>query len=179
MESRVKYDSVFCLSWGDVAVDSRSSPTMVKVHLKRSKCDQFGKGVDVIVGRTDSPVCPVAAVVAFIASREDRPGPFFLDGKHAPVTKVWFVKQVRDVLSSLGLPQSDYAGHSFRIGAATSAALAIPPSKLWVGGRAPPSFNTSGCLASSWLPFLAALCLPSPTLRLPVRLRLQLSRPDG
>ena len=26
--------------------------------------------------------------------------------------------------SSLGLPQDDYAGHSFRIGAATSAALA-------------------------------------------------------
>ena len=42
MESRDKYDPIFCLSWGDVAVDSRSAPTMVKVHLKRSKCDQFG-----------------------------------------------------------------------------------------------------------------------------------------
>ena len=136
VESRDKYDSVFCLSWGDVAVDSRSAPTMVKVHLKRSKCDQFGKGVDVIVGRTDSPVCPVAAVVAFIALRQDRPGPFFMDAKLAPVTKAWLVKQVRDILSSLGLPQNEYAGHSFRIRAATSAALAgVEDSTIQALGR--------------------------------------------
>ena len=55
---------------GDVAVDSRTSPSMVKVHLKRSKCDQFGRGVDVVVGRTDTRICPVAAVVSYIARRQ-------------------------------------------------------------------------------------------------------------
>ena len=35
------------LAWGDVAVDDRDSPTMVQVHLKTSKVDQFGQGVDV------------------------------------------------------------------------------------------------------------------------------------
>ena len=74
-----------------------------------------------IVGRTYSAVCPVAAVVAFIASRQDRPGSFFMDAKHAPVTKPWLVKQVRDILSPVGLPQNEYA--SFRIGAATIKAL--------------------------------------------------------
>ena len=47
-----EYDLAVHLSWGDVAVDNRTSPSMVKVHLKRSKCDQFGRGVDVVVGRT-------------------------------------------------------------------------------------------------------------------------------
>ncbi len=32
--------------------------------------------------------------------------------------------QIREILNGMGLPQHQYAGHSFRIGAATSAALA-------------------------------------------------------
>ena len=44
MESADKYVPAVNLSWGDVAVDCRASP---KIHLKQSKCDQFGKGVDV------------------------------------------------------------------------------------------------------------------------------------
>ena len=39
VEIAVQYDQVVHLSWGDVAVDSKTSPSMVKVHLKRSKCD--------------------------------------------------------------------------------------------------------------------------------------------
>ena len=37
------------LSWGDVAVDNHASPRMVQIHLKTSKCDQYGQGADVIV----------------------------------------------------------------------------------------------------------------------------------
>lgn len=40
------------LAWGDVAIDNRCAPNMIKVHLKSSKCDQFGTGADVILGRT-------------------------------------------------------------------------------------------------------------------------------
>ena len=63
-----------CISWGDVAVDSTSSPSMVRVQLKRSKCDQFGKGMDVIGGRTESPICPVMAVLEYIRVRQGKPG---------------------------------------------------------------------------------------------------------
>ena len=38
------------LSWGDVAVDSHENPSMVRIHLKRSKCDEFGIGADIVVG---------------------------------------------------------------------------------------------------------------------------------
>ena len=45
---RLVFDSAIHLAWEDVAVDSLVVLTCVRVHLKRSKCDQFGKGVDVI-----------------------------------------------------------------------------------------------------------------------------------
>ena len=136
VESADQYQQASCLSWGDVAVDSISTPSMVRVHLRRSKCDQFGKGVDVIVGRTGSPICPVTAVLEYIRVRQDEPGPFFINRKKEPATKPWLVQQVRRILQTLGLPQDNYAGHSFRIGAATSAALAgIEDSTIQALGR--------------------------------------------
>lgn len=83
VESPDQYHPAVNLAWGDVAVDSLSSPSMVKIHLKRSKCDQFGKGIDVVVGKTDSLVCPVKAMMVFIAARRDSPGPFFIIGVEA------------------------------------------------------------------------------------------------
>ena len=96
---------------------------MVQVHLKRSKCDQFGSRSDIVVGRTDANICPVQAIVDYVAKRGDKPGPFFTITLSQPVTKSWFVAQFRAILSAVGLPQFEYAGHSFHIGAATTAAL--------------------------------------------------------
>ena len=77
-----------------------------------------------VLGRTGEELCPVAAVLAFMACRGDQPGPFFLTTAKIPLTKSDFISNFRSVLDSIGLPAADYAGHSFRIGAATSAALA-------------------------------------------------------
>ena len=97
---------------------------MLRVHMKQSKCDQFGKGVVIIVGQTLTAIFPVRAVLDYIRLRQDRPGTFFINNKREPVTKSWLVQQIRRTLQALGLPQDDYAGHSFRIGTATSAAMA-------------------------------------------------------
>lgn len=50
------------LAWGDVETDQQDNPSMVKVYLKRSETDQFGKGVDVFVGHTGNDLCPVKAI---------------------------------------------------------------------------------------------------------------------
>ena len=101
------------LAWGDVAVDSIDKPTMVKVHLKISKCDQLGKGVDVLVGRTSSKVCPVVACLSYIAVRGPGAGPFFRFQDGSPLTKAAFVWQVSQILTVAGLQASLYGGHSF------------------------------------------------------------------
>ena len=130
------YNPASSLSWGDVAVDSRAAPSMVKFHLRRSKCDQVGKGVDVVVGRTGTEVCPVHAIVAYIHLRGDADGAFFRRPDGTPVSKQWFIERMRDILTALGLPPDHYAGHSFRIGAATTAALAgVEDSTIQVLGR--------------------------------------------
>ena len=59
------YDSSVHLSFGDVAVDDPSAPSILSIHLKASKTDRFRKGVDVFVGRTEQELCPVSAVLAF------------------------------------------------------------------------------------------------------------------
>ena len=48
-KSEVAYTPVTHLSWGDVAMDNLRQPTMLKIHLKQSKSDQFGHGIDIFV----------------------------------------------------------------------------------------------------------------------------------
>ena len=124
------------LAWGDVAVDVAENPRMVRFHLKQSKTDQMGQGAYIVLGRTDLDICPVAAVLSYIASRGSRQGPFFLDSKGSPLTKSTFIAEICKILAAIGFPQGQYAGHSFRISAATSAALAgVEDSTIQILGR--------------------------------------------
>ena len=110
-----------------------SQPTLLKVHLHVAKCDQFGEGTDAFMGRT---IRPIDACLAYVAVRGDSPGPFFMTQESKPLLKPSFVFEVRKALSAVGLPAGDYAGHSFRIGAATAAAAAgIEDSTIQLLGR--------------------------------------------
>ena len=112
------------LSWGDIAANSRNDPSALRVHLKRYKCDQFKRAVDVFVGRTHNDLCPVAAVLAYLAACGSVPGPLFIDANHRPLTTTKFVTRIQGILDEVGYPSHQFAGHSFRIGAATEAARA-------------------------------------------------------
>ena len=109
-ESTASISPATTLMWGDVAIDNPAEPTMVKIHLKRAKCDQFGKGEDIIVGLTHNRLCPVAALSSFMVARGTLPGPFFTDKDGTPLIKAWFVREIREVLKTIGLPQGQYAG---------------------------------------------------------------------
>ena len=137
LSSPMTYDAATCLSWGDIAIDSRDNPSMVQVWLRKSKCDQFGKGAHIILGNTGTRLCPVLAILKYTAARKNQPqGPFFLLSSGVPATKAWFTNQIRATLQGLGFPQDDYAGHSFRIGAATTAAMVgIADSSIQTLGR--------------------------------------------
>ena len=112
------------LSWGDVSTDAGSPPSKVRVFLKRSKTDQFGRGVAVWLGETGDELSPVAAVTAYVAHRGASLGAFFRFEDGSPLTKQCFVRLIREALVRAGIPTQGYSGHSFRIGAATTAAEA-------------------------------------------------------
>ena len=110
------------LSWGDVVVDCNSAASWVTIHLRKSKCNQFGAGADILLGRTGCDLCPVAAILAYVSQRCKSPRHFFINGEGKIITKLRFITQLRGYLKSADLPSDQFAGHSFRIRAATTAA---------------------------------------------------------
>ena len=73
------------------------------------------------MGVTKSELCPVTAVVNFMVVRSDSPGPLFKRSNGRFLTHQGFVSSLRAALVEAGYPAERYAGHSFRIGAATTA----------------------------------------------------------
>ena len=55
------------LCFGDVAVDSLDNPSFIQLRLKQSKTDPFRKGVSIIIGRPEGCLCPVAAILSYMA----------------------------------------------------------------------------------------------------------------
>ncbi|CAJ1076408.1 hypothetical protein G5714_002872 [Xyrichtys novacula] len=61
--------------------------------------------------------------------------PLFATEKGEPMTKAWFATHLHLLCQSCGLPPGCYTSHSFRIGAATTAAITTPVSTLKAMGR--------------------------------------------
>ncbi len=73
-----------------------------------------------------SPIQPYQAVCEYLRLRISQAKfplePLFLDHAVNPVSRTWFQKQLKSVLLSAGISATNFSSHSFRIGAATSAA---------------------------------------------------------
>ncbi len=56
---------------------------MIRVTIKQSKTDPFRKGIDLFIGKTESDLCPVAAILGYLVARGSQPGPLFVfqDGR--------------------------------------------------------------------------------------------------
>ena len=115
------FDSTHHLTLEDISVDNIGQPGAVPVRIKASKTDPFRKGVDIFLGHTSNSLCPVAALLAYLVIRGKSPGPLFCMANGAYLTRNLFVREVRKALVAVGVDQSKYSGHSFRIGAATTA----------------------------------------------------------
>ena len=112
------------LSSSDIRVDCQHNPTYLSVSLCGSKTDPFGESCTLYIGRTISRICPVTAILAYLAIRSSATGPLFLHADGTPLTRPELISAVHLALTTTGMDLSRYTGQSFRIGAATSAALA-------------------------------------------------------
>ena len=99
--------------------------------------DPFGKGAQVALGSTHSrPLCPVNAFKEFLEARPPSPEPLVITENASPLLKEAFVSEISRALETASLNPALYAGHSFRIGAATSAVAAgIPAHMIQTLGR--------------------------------------------
>ena len=90
----------------------------------------------IVIGRTHNSLCPVAALLSYLAIRGNRLGFLFLFADGRPLTKSRFILKIREALSLVEIDSSQYAGHSFRIGATTTAAAqGIQDSVIQMLGR--------------------------------------------
>ena len=72
------YESSHHLSLSDIAVDNRKTPRLLQLSLKESKTDPFKQSVKVYLGATDTPVCPIKAILSYLSRRGKKPGPLFI-----------------------------------------------------------------------------------------------------
>ena len=72
----------------------------------------------------------------YLARKGSSPGALFQWDNRVPMSKTKFVEAVCQALTAASLPAKDYSGHSFRIGAATTAATAgLEDSSIQTLGR--------------------------------------------
>ena len=101
------------------------------VEIKASKSDPFHKGMILVIGKTSQVTCPVNAMKKYADTiTKSCKGPLFVYANGKRLTRQHLTRELRYLLSRLGLNSSNYAGHSFRIGAVTSAAALGLPSWL-------------------------------------------------
>lgn len=132
-----KFDPEVHLMPEDIELDDCANPSVLKISIKKSKTDQTREGVSLYVGKTGNELCPVAALLPFLVIRNQKGfGPLFITKDGSYLTRSLLVKMVKETLSVAGVDCSRYSGHSFRIGAATTAlAKGVPETTIKTLGR--------------------------------------------
>ena len=108
------------------------SPSLMRVKIKQSKTDPFRQGCTLTIAKSTSPICSVMAMKDYILQTQppaNRPL-FTFSQSGSWLTRSSLTKELRSILEQCGFSSTNFYSHSFRIGAATSAASAGIPSWL-------------------------------------------------
>ena len=83
----------------------------------------FQKSTYIHLERMYQSVCPIQALLLYVAIRGKKPGPLFVLSDNMMLTGCHFASALKDTVGKLNLDTHSYITHSLRIGAATSAKL--------------------------------------------------------
>ena len=99
------------LSFSDVVFMPKSSPRYMLVQLKVSKTDLFRKGQTIVIGKANSHLCPLSAMLAYLESRTPFPttGPLFTFQSGSFLTRGRLTNETRLLLSKGGLNSGEFA----------------------------------------------------------------------
>lgn len=84
--------------------------------------------MDIFLGKTGTALCPVGALLHYLAARPSGDGPLLVHADGSPLSRDQFVRMVKKMLVSANVDSTLYSGHSFQIGAAMAAAAAGVPA---------------------------------------------------
>ena len=97
--------------------------------IKSSKTNPFRLQCFIYLGRGQAPLCRISAILAYLHLRGPSSGPLFIDTHGRPLTRSRPSSFIQSVLQGAGI-LGHFSGHSFRIGAATTAAQCGMPDHL-------------------------------------------------
>ena len=102
----------------------------IQVTIKATKTDPFHVGMTIFITATGYPICPLWALEKYLyyCMCHKRPLSQFSNGNY--FTRQALASIVIKGLASYGISPSAYSTHSFRIGAASTAAAADIPDSL-------------------------------------------------
>ena len=103
------------LSYSDLTVNDSLAPQAISVKIKTSKTDQCRRGYIVVLGRTDNCLCPVSALLSYLALSGNLPGPLSTSKikHHSPSPSLWnMCKKLSYQLISLLISMLDIASAS-------------------------------------------------------------------
>ena len=131
------YEAGTHLSMADVTVDVPALPQVIRLNIKASKTDPFRQGVSVYLGRTGNTLCPLVAMLSYLAARGTEPGPLFRLKDGRPLLgsvklccrPEWMQKTIPGTASVLVPPPQQQRQ--------VSKTLRFRP---WGGGKAAPTF---------------------------------------
>ena len=130
VHSRNRGDLVIQL--GDVTISS-TGIILVMSHFKHNTS---GRPVTLSISHTNDGYCPVQALSRFLKDRRPFKGPLFAFANASPVSRNYFCQYLGKALQWAGLDPTKYKAHSFRIGAATTAAdMGISEPQIQAMGR--------------------------------------------
>lgn len=94
------------------------------LRLRYSKTDQAGRSTVIKLNRCIySQICPVQALMCYMSNRPEANAPLFIHMDKKPLTRFQFQSVLNKTLACCGIATAEFKTHSFRIGAATTAAM--------------------------------------------------------
>lgn len=146
---RIRLKAIFLLSFyaflrvGEVCGSRHSilldniciQPTYISIDFPSYKFS-LGRCPTVFIPALDSDLCPVKALTAYLQLRGSRPGLLFANSDGSPCVINQYRSVLARVVHAAGLSGRGITPHSFRVGAATSAAaVGIPEETIQRMGR--------------------------------------------
>ena len=107
-----QYDQSCHLSLGDISLDNRDNPCLLRVHIKQSKTDPFRKGIEIYLGAKNDSICPLKGILPYLALRGKCDGPLFIFPDGRGLTRQSFSSMLGDQLNELDMDTKHYNTHT-------------------------------------------------------------------
>ena len=78
MPTQNEFDKDTHLSVDNISVDNKASQSIIQVTIRQSKTDHFRKGVQLFLKQTHHQICPVKAILSYLALRGTKAGHDYL-----------------------------------------------------------------------------------------------------